>query len=274
MDYFAYHFKVEPVDPGAEILMAVLSEKNFESFENTPDGFTAYITEENNNSLDLSDIHFEELNYGFTKEKIEKKNWNEEWEKNFEPVVVGNRLRIRAPFHASDPSFQQEIIIMPKMSFGTGHHQTTRLICSEMFEMDLKNKRVLDMGCGTGILAILAKRLGSMDVTGIDIDEWSVENSKENCEVNACPDIKVYLGDVDLLEKEKEFDIILANINRNILSKQIAVYFEKTKKNGHLLLSGFFKTDVDELKMKAEAVGFTFLHSSTDGEWAMIHLQK
>lgn len=274
MNYFAYHFKVEPLDPGAEILMAVLAEKNFESFENTTEGFTAYITEENNASLDLTDMHFEELDFSFRKEKIEKKNWNEEWEKNFEPVEVGKKLRIRAPFHSADPSFQQEIIIMPKMSFGTGHHQTTRLICSEMFEMDFVNKRVLDMGCGTGILAILASRLGSNDITGIDIDEWSVENSKENCEVNACPQIRLFLGDVDLLEKEKEFDIILANINKNILSKQIPVYSEKLKKNGRLLLSGFFKTDVDELKMKAEASGFTFLRSTSDGEWAMISLQK
>lgn len=274
MDYFAYHFTVDPIEPGAEILMAVLAEKEFESFETNEKGFTAYITAENHSTLTLSDLHFEEFEFSFKKEKIEKKNWNEEWEKNFEPVEVSDLLRIRAPFHDADASFRQEIVIMPKMSFGTGHHQTTRLICAEMFQMNLKNKRVLDMGCGTGILAILAVKLGAKDVIGIDIDEWSVENALENCSVNDCSEIKIFKGGAEELETEKPFEIILANINKNILSKQLEIYSRKIVKGGHLLLSGFFVTDVQELKQKAENAGFTFSSISSDGEWAMIHCLK
>lgn len=274
MQYIAYNFTVTPPQPGSEILMAMIADFGFSTFENTELGFIAYIDEKESVNVHLHDLSFEDFTYSYTTEKIDQVNWNAEWEKNFEPVRVGNKLLIRAPFHDPDENIQKEIVIMPKMSFGTGHHQTTQLMCAAMFETDFKNKRVLDMGCGTGVLAILAKKLGATDLLAIDIDEWSVENSIENCANNGAADIVVKLGDVDLLNNEKPFDVILANINKNILKKQIPSYSEKIKAGGKLFLSGFFTTDVNELKVVAEANSFTFVNTSSSGEWAMMLLEK
>ena len=188
--------------------------------------------------------------------------------------MVGSLLCIRAPFHEKNTRVKNEIVIMPKMSFGTGHHQTTRLMCEQMFNIDFKNKRVLDMGCGTGILAILAKQLGAGDTLGIDIDEWSVENAKENCTSNHFPEIELLLGDVDLLEEEVDFDIILANINKNILKAQIPSYAKKLKTGSTLFLSGFFTTDVDELKLVATEFGIRHVLTKNENEWAMMLLEK
>lgn len=274
MSYLAYHFIVTPSEPGSEILTALIADMGFESFDQTETGFTAYIREEEAAQVDLSGLLFEDFGYSYTVEKIAPTNWNAEWEKNFEPVLVDDLLCIRAPFHKKNASVKHEIVIMPKMSFGTGHHQTTRLVCREMFNTDLKNKRVLDMGCGTSILAILAKQLGAGEVVGIDIDEWSVENAIENCAANNYPDIIIKKGDVDLLEKEKDFEIILANINKNILKAQIPGYSKKIAPGGKLFLSGFFTTDVEELKEVAAKQGFNFLHSRNEQEWAMMLLEK
>src|SRR6476661_803457 len=257
MAYRAYHFKVTPVQPGSEILMATISEQGFESFNETPTGFTAYITEENEKYLNL-DIRFDDFTFTYSIEKIEDTNWNAEWEKNFEPVFVDDLVCIRAPFHEPARNVKHEIVIMPKMSFGTGHHQTTRLMCREMFSHDLKNKRVLDMGCGTGILAILAKMRGAEEVLGIDIDQWSVENAIENCQTNNFADIRILKGDYDLLKNEKPFDVILANINKNILKKHLPAYAAALKSGGLLFLSGFFVTDADELKAEALKAGIHF----------------
>jgi ribosomal protein L11 methyltransferase len=163
---------------------------------------------------------------------------------------------------------------MPKMSFGTGHHQTTRLVCKEMFSVDFYNKRVLDMGCGTGILAILSKKLGANEVIGIDIDEWSVENSVENCSVNKFPEIQIKLGNVDLLKNEFHFDIILANINKNILKKDIQYYAEKLVPKGRIFLSGFFTTDINEIKDVANINNLNFILSTNENEWAMMVFEK
>jgi ribosomal protein L11 methyltransferase len=273
MAYLAYEFRVKPVQPGAEILMAFVSEFAFESFESTDDGFVGYINEEHVTGL-YFDFELEDITYSYVVNKIETINWNAEWENNFEPVLVDNLLCIRAPFHEQNFSVKHEIIIMPKMSFGTGHHQTTRLVCKNMFAADFKNKKVLDMGCGTGILAILAKQLGAKDVTGIDIDEWSVENAKENCETNHFSEIKIYKGDVNSLEKEKPFDVIIANINKNILKQQIPTYAKAIASNGILFLSGFFTTDTEDLKSVANDNGFEFVSTENENEWAVMVLRK
>ncbi|WP_317898318.1 50S ribosomal protein L11 methyltransferase [Aurantibacillus circumpalustris] len=274
MSYLAYNFNVNPPQPGSDILIAMISEFGFESFDHSDTGFTAYIKEEEAMNVDFSELQFEDFTYKFNIEKIAATNWNAEWENNFEPVFVGNLLCIRAPFHNKNAEVKHEIVIMPKMSFGTGHHQTTRLMCRQMFETDFKNKRVLDMGTGTGILAILAKILGAVEVIGIDIDEWSVENSKENCASNGYPDIILKMGDVDLLEGEKPFDVILANINKNILKKQIPSYSKIMTSGTTLFLSGFFTTDVEELSSVASANEFNFSESFQENEWAMMVLQK
>ncbi|MCE3259677.1 MAG: ribosomal methyltransferase [Bacteroidetes bacterium] len=274
MRYLAYHFVVTPPQPGSEILMALISDQGFESFDTTSTGFTAYIKEQDAVSVNFDDIVFEGFEYNFSVEKIEQKNWNQEWEKNFQPVVVRNLLCIRAPFHPENNDVIHEIIIMPKMSFGTGHHQTTQLVCAAMFEQDFHNKRVLDMGCGTGVLAILAKVLGAKDILGIDIDEWSVENSIENCATNNASSIVIKKGDIDLVEKEKNFDIILANINKNILKKHIPVYSSKLNSGGKLFLSGFFKTDAEELIEFCQKNKFKLDTQNSKDEWTMLVMEK
>jgi ribosomal protein L11 methyltransferase len=274
MNYLAYTFVVTPPQPGSEILTALISDSGFESFDHNDLGFVAYIKEEDAKKVDLSDLSFEDFSFTYSVEKIEAANWNAEWEKNFEPVLVDDLLCIRAPFHPADPRVKHEIVIMPKMSFGTGHHQTTRLMCKEMFGTEFKGKRVLDMGCGTGILAILAKLLGAGEVMGIDIDEWSVENALENCASNGYPDIVIKKGDVDLLPGNGLFDVILANINKNILKVQIPQYSKSITKGGRLFLSGFFTTDADELKRVAEDHQFKFLATRHENEWAMLLLEK
>lgn len=274
MNYLAYHFAVNPPQPGSEILMALVADFGFDSFDYTEEGFTAYIPEEQALQVRLSELRFDDFTYSYNIEKIAPTNWNAEWEKNFEPVKVDNLLVIRAPFHAQDPSVQLNIVIMPKMSFGTGHHQTTRLMCRELFQLSLAGRRLLDMGCGTGVLAIAAKKLGAADVLGIDIDEWSVENSMENCTVNGCSDIVIKKGDAAVLNNEAPFDVILANINKNILKADMPHYAGKLKPGGQLLLSGFFTTDVEELKAVAARHSLGFKAIRHENEWAMMVLEK
>lgn len=274
MAYIAYRFKVDPPQPGSEILIAHLSELGFESFENNPQGFTAYIHAEHDLLFEARDYVFEDFTYSFETEKIEQVNWNEEWEKNFEPVHIGQLLCIRAPFHPVPKGVKHDIVILPKMSFGTGHHQTTRMICASMCEHDFSGKRVLDMGCGTGVLAILAHQLGARDITGIDVDEWSVENSRENCLNNNCPEIKITNGDASLLKSESPFDRIMANINKNILKADLPVYVSSLNAQGLLWLSGFFITDTEELQEEAGKLGLTFLQSFQEDNWAALLFQK
>ena len=274
MHYLSYHFTVTPSQPGSEILMAMIAEYGFESFEMSENGFTAYINEDKNANLNFSDLIFEDFKYEFKIEKITQVNWNEEWEKNFQPVVIENLLQIRAPFHPTNKNVKHEIVIMPKMSFGTGHHQTTQLMCKAMCGVTLTNKRILDMGCGTGVLAILAKKLGAKEVLAIDLDEWSVENSIENCAANSCADINVKQGDIDLIKNEAEFDFILANINKNILKTHLSVYSEKLNQGGILFISGFFKSDVEELANFAITQNLKFKSQNVREEWAMVILEK
>jgi ribosomal protein L11 methyltransferase len=274
MAYIAYNFKVTPPQPGSEILIALISDFGFDTFDYTEDGFTAFIKEESNSEINFGMLLFDDFKYTFYTEKIDDVNWNAEWEKNFEPVSVENLLLIRAPFHAHDKTFANEIIITPKMSFGTGHHETTRLMCKQMFNTEFKNKRVLDMGCGTGILAILARILKATEVLGIDIDEWSVENSIENCIVNNCRDVQIKKGNIQLLADEKPFDIILANINKNILKADIGTYAKTLNSNGKLFLSGFFTTDATELIELALTHGLKHTHTINENEWAMLALEK
>ncbi|MDO9001630.1 MAG: 50S ribosomal protein L11 methyltransferase [Bacteroidota bacterium] len=274
MSYLSYQFTVSPPEPGSEILMALISEYEFDSFDFNDSGFTAYIKEESATNVELSNFDFEDFKFTCEIKKIPLTNWNAEWEKNFEPVLVDDLLSIRAPFHEKNNKVKHEIVIMPKMSFGTGHHQTTRLVCRAMFETYFNNKRVLDMGCGTGILAILAMQLGATDILAIDIDEWSVENSIENCATNNCSKIVVTKGDIESLENEKPFDMIIANINKNILKKHLEFYAKKLASTGKLFLSGFFVTDMDELKSVAAKHNLKFVSYKNENEWAMMLFEK
>ncbi len=274
MNYIQYTFIVIPPEPGSDILIALLAELGFESFSITDKGFEAYIQEEFDNEADLKELNFEDFSFSHKRTVIPKTNWNEEWEKNFNPVYVDDLVCIRAHFHPKAETTKHDIIITPKMSFGTGHHDTTWLVSKTMFELNFAQKTVLDMGCGTGILAILAQQLGAAKLLGIDIDDWSIENSTENAHINNASLIEFKKGDASLLPVKETFDIILANINKNVLKKDMSAYYQCLKKEGYLLLSGFFTTDVDELKQLALSIGFSFEKSYHKNEWAVIKLKK
>lgn len=274
MNYIQYSFTVSPVEPGSDILIALLADLGFESFTQNESGFEAYIQESFDNEDLIKEINFNDFTFSYIRTVIPKTNWNEEWERNFNPVYVDDLVGIRAHFHSKNDSVKHDIIITPKMSFGTGHHDTTWLVSKTMFGISFENTNVLDMGCGTGILAILAKKLGAKKITGIDIDDWSIENSVENAVINHASEIEFKKGDATILPTFETFDIILANINKNVLKKDLPSYFNCLKKNGYLLLSGFFTADVDELKELSQSIGFTFIESYNKNEWAVIKLQK
>ncbi len=260
MDYVGCFFKMSSgsleLQTAIDILVAELGEVGFESFTENQDGVVAYIQKADWNASLLSDIQIlqsDEVHFSYEVKEIEQVNWNEEWEKNFEPIVVDNEVSIRAPFH-KDPGLAYDIVIEPKMSFGTGHHETTHLMVQHLRSMDLQGQQVLDMGCGTGILAIFAEMKGAKAIDAIDIDNWCYENSIENVERNKCKSISVFEGDSSLL-KPKTYDLIIANINRNILLSDMAIYAGSLKNKGTLLLSGFYTEDIEKINACAEKNG-------------------
>ena len=244
--YISYTFIIEPRDPATEILIAELGYAGFESFVENDEGVIAFIQKDDFKENMLDDIFIlknDEFKIEFKKEIIEQVNWNEEWEKNFNPILIDEKVFIRAPFHDKKPEITYDIVIEPKMSFGTGHHQTTHMMVKHLLNIDLKDKKVLDMGCGTGVLAILAEMRGAKPIDAIDIDNWCYLNSIENAARNNCNNISVFEGDASLLINKK-YDVIIANINRNILLNDIKTYTSCLNKNGILLLSGFYQEDI------------------------------
>jgi len=261
----------------SEILMAEVAESGFDTFIETEKGFEAYV--EGNRfdqpSLDVIREKYRHVNpLLFFQDRIEKKNWNEEWEKNVEPIVVDDRCLIRAAFHKIEKKYPYEIIITPKMSFGTGHHQTTHLMISRQMKMDHQHKRVMDAGCGTAILAIMASKLGATEVEAFDIDQWSMENGQENVENNNCSNIRVQLGNIREVKLEGEFDIILANINKNILLADMQTYASYLPAGGQLLLSGFYTHDIENLKTEASKYKLKEVAHDERETWACLLLQK
>ena len=243
--YIAYYFKAKPLQPAVEILIAELGFAGFESFVETKDGVSAYIQKEEWNSSILENVQIlnsDEFEISFTFEEIEQTNWNAEWEKNFNPIIVDNICAVRAPFHER-LNTTYDIVIEPKMSFGTGHHETTHMMIQHILKNNMIDKSVLDMGCGTGVLAILTEMKGAKPIDAIDIDNWCYLNSIENIERNNCKHISVFEGDVSLINN-KTYDVIIANINRNILLRDIMVYSKSLSKKGILFLSGFYKNDI------------------------------
>ncbi|MFP4846641.1 50S ribosomal protein L11 methyltransferase [Winogradskyella sp. PE311] len=266
--YIGYDFTVEPLQPGTEILIAELGYAGFESFVETNEGLTAYIQKNEWNAFILDDIQIlksNEFKISFKFNEIEQTNWNEEWEKNFKPIVVDDLVTVRAPFH-SKANTQYDLIIEPKMSFGTGHHETTHMMIQHILKNDFRNKTVLDMGCGTGVLAILAEKVGASNLDAIDIDNWCYLNSLENIERNGCQNISVYEGDIALL-KTQNYDRIIANINRNILLQDIPVYAKHLKKHGQLFLSGFYAEDLDLITEICTNNGLNFKSKILKNKW-------
>ncbi|MGB4447013.1 MAG: 50S ribosomal protein L11 methyltransferase [Cloacibacterium sp.] len=273
-NYTEFNFKIQPLEPWNEILMAELIEIGFDSFTEELEGILAYIptelvNEENFKTLEI--FNNENVKISYTFQEMPNINWNEEWEKNFSPINVEDKVLIRAEFHEPNATME-EIIIQPKMSFGTGHHPTTHLMIQQMLEMDFQDKKVLDMGCGTSVLAIYAKMKGAKDVLAIDIDEWSVENSKENAERNNV-ELRIELGTAENLGKEK-FDIILANINRNILISDIPTYVKDMNEGSELLLSGLCFFDVADILEVCTEQGLKLKNKQQREEWCSLLLEK
>jgi ribosomal protein L11 methyltransferase len=245
LNYIGYAFSVSPKEPATEILIAQLASIGFESFVENENGVSAYIKERDWNATLLEGIQIlnsDEFKITYKQDVIEQTNWNSEWEKNFKPIQVDGLVSIRAPFHAN-PNLEFDIVIEPKMSFGTGHHETTHMMIQHLINLDLTNKKVLDMGCGTGILAIFAEMKGAKNIEAIDIDNWCYQNSLENIARNNCNRIAVFEGGASLL-LNKKYDLIIANINRNILLHDMSTYIDCLNPNGMLLLSGFYQEDI------------------------------
>jgi len=272
--YIAYHFTIEPAELGSEILLAELQYTAFESFEQTDKGLSAYVPSKQHTDDILRDVMIlnnSEFKISYQIEKIEKVNWNQEWENNFPPIQIGDQCYIRAPFHQSK-NLKYEIVIEPKMSFGTGHHQTTYLMIKHLLETDLKEKKTLDIGCGTAILAILAEKKGAKPIDAIDIDNWCYLNSIENIERNDCKEISVFQGDASLLNGKK-YDVIIANINRNILLNDIKIYAGSLEKNGLLFLSGFYTEDIKTINENCQQNGLKFHSKYEKDNWVALKYQ-
>jgi len=270
--YIGYYFKVSPLQPAVEILIAELGYAGFESFVETEEGVTAYIQKEQWQETVLNDVQIlksDEFEIIYTFEEIEQVNWNAEWEKNFNPIIVDNLCSVRAPFH-DKPDTEYDIVIEPKMSFGTGHHETTHMMIQHILKNNMADKSVLDMGCGTGVLAILAAMKGAKVVDAIDIDNWCYLNSIENVERNGALDINVLEGDATLL-KDKTYDIIIANINRNILLKDMITYKSCINTGGDLFLSGFYDNDIPLITEEASKLGLTLKHQFERNNWVALH---
>jgi len=276
MEYTEIDIRLKPVVPFADILVARLNEIEFESYCEDENGVKAYVQThllDENAVKEIINEVAKSCDLSFTIAKVKQENWNEKWENNFEPVHINDKCVIRAHFHAPFHDFEHEIIITPKMSFGTGHHETTALVMNEMFEIDFTDKSVLDMGTGTGVLAILAAKLGATSLIGIDFDKWAYENSVENAQINAISTINFIHGDANLIGDEK-FDIILANINRNIILQDIAIYVKAMNTNSEIIFSGFLKQDIPLILEKSKQLGLDLVASKHKNKWQMLHLKK
>tara|TARA_R110002050_G_scaffold34445_5_gene87004 strand:- start:749 stop:1585 length:837 start_codon:yes stop_codon:yes gene_type:complete len=275
-DYLVVNLQVKPVDDGRDILIALLDSIGYDSFEETPQGLKAYILSEDFDESALKALPlFSNPDYSisYDTEKLATINWNEEWERHYEPVSLNKDLYIRAPFHEAQGDYRFEIVIEPKMSFGTGHHFTTRLMSAAMFNLNFQGKDVLDMGTGTGILAILAEKLEAKSILAIDNFDWAVENTAENAERNGCTKVEALHGDASALSG-RDFNIILANINRNVLLEDMKVYVASMRSGADLLLSGFFDYDFNLIDEAAKAQGLSFVGKIEENRWQCCHYKK
>ncbi len=277
MDYVKVNYILEPnLGEAAEIMMAQLGDLGFESFMETETGFEAYIPEKYFSEEMPSNLYmpFTNVKFNYTIEKIKDRNWNKTWEENFfEPIVIGNDVMIRGSFHKPDIKVKYEIVIDPEMAFGTGHHETTGLMMQHLLELDIKGKKILDMGCGTGILGILCSKLGAASITGIDIEEWAYNSTVDNCKKNNVTNMTIIHGDASNI-KDTEYDLILANINRNILLNDIQKYVKVLKNDGVLLLSGFYESDLPVINAETKNQGLSYISSKSDNKWVASTYRK
>jgi ribosomal protein L11 methyltransferase len=260
-----------------EILMAEIAESGFDTFMENDTGFEAYAEMEKFDKDRLQEVKNRyqlQTPLEFFHDRVPKQNWNEQWEKSYEPIIVEDKCLIRASFHQIEKKYPWEVIITPKMSFGTGHHQTTYLMVKAQMDLDHKGKRVMDAGCGTAILSIMACKLGASQVEAFDIDEWSMVNGKENAEVNNCANIRLQQGTIHEVHIEGKFDIVLANINKNVLLAEIREYQKFLEVGGHLLISGFYEHDIDDLKKECASYNLAQISSDSRETWASVLFRK
>lgn len=278
MDYYKIEIGITPFEEWLrDVLMAQLGEIGYESFVETETTLEAFIPAKNYNESELNELlqsFRENFSFRVKKEFIQSRNWNEVWEKNyFKPLVVGGECLVRAPFHKEFPRCSYEIVIEPNMAFGTGNHETTSMMVEAILKENMTGKKVLDMGCGTGILGILASMKGAAEIAAIDIDEWSVKGTHENAALNNIKNLGVKKGDASLLGDEK-YDFIFANIHKNVLLNDLPAYSKCLNNNGKLFISGFYTEDIPELKAKAESVGLKDAGFTIKNNWVAAFFVK
>ena len=276
MEYTEVDIRLKEVVPFADILVARLNEIEFESYSEDENGIKAYVKTQLLDKVAVKEIISEisaltELSFAIN--KVKQENWNAQWESNYPPVFINKNCVIRAHFHDKIPNLEYEIIITPKMSFGTGHHETTSLMLNEMFNLDFKGKSVLDMGSGTGVLSILASKLGAKYLVGIDFDEWAFENAKENASLNNILNINFVCGNANDIGAAK-YDIILANINRNIILNDLEISVGGMQDSAEILLSGFLQKDIPLILKNAKQLGLYMVVSKNKNKWQILHLKR
>ncbi len=269
MAWLELSFSVPPDEELAEIFSARLAEIGFDSFLSEEEAFKAYVDEENFelNELNhlLNENFFSEIRL-IKNEILPEKNWNEIWESDYQPVIVNSRCRVRAPFHKPDAGFEFDLLIEPRMSFGTAHHETTSQVIKLMLDRPFEGKSVLDMGSGTAVLAILARKMKASPVVAIDNDEWAYNNALDNIQLNQVPDVEVALGDAAAIGQRK-FDVVIANINRNILLNDMGIYIAALEPQGQLLMSGFYEADLALITDKAVSLGLKYVKHISENQW-------
>lgn len=275
MKTFEYSFTAPSSDIQHDMLITMLAEIGFDSFMDDAMGLKAYCSADNRDDLAVENLLLEPSFSDIRLLKVEEmpdKDWNEVWEASYQPVVVNDRCRVRAPFHEPDPSFEFDLVIEPKMSFGTANHETTAQIIQLMLETDFQGKTVLDMGSGTAVLAILAKKLGAAHTVAIDNDEWAYRNAFTNTELNGVSDIEIILGDASSIQGS--FDVVLANINRNILLRDMHLYVAAMRPDAHIFFSGFYTEDLESIKAEAERLGLHYCRHLSRNNWVAAEFVK
>ena len=275
MKTFEYSFTAPSSDIQHDMLTTMLAEIGFDSFMDDAMGLKAYCSADNRDDLAVENLLLEPSFSDIRLLKVEEmpdKDWNEVWEASYQPVVVNDRCRVRAPFHEPDPTFEFDLVIEPKMSFGTANHETTAQIIQLMLETDFQGKTVLDMGSGTAVLAILAKKLGAAHTVAIDNDEWAYRNAFTNTELNGVSDIEIILGDASSIQGS--FDVVLANINRNILLRDMHLYVAVMRPDAHIFFSGFYTEDLESIKAEAERLGLHYCRHLSRNNWVAAEFVK
>ena len=275
MKTFEYTFTLPTSDIQHDMLTTMLGDLGFDSFMDDDMTLKAYCTEDQRDDQAVEELLRMEVFSGvrlLTVEEMPDKDWNELWEASYQPVVVNERCRVRAPFHEPDPSFEFDLVIEPKMSFGTANHETTAQIITLMLETDFQGKEVLDMGSGTAVLAILAKKLGAAKTVAIDNDEWAYRNAFTNVELNGINDIEIVLGDASAIKGS--FDVVLANINRNILLRDMHCYVDAMRPQAHIFFSGFYEEDLQSIKEEASRLGLSYKRHLAKNRWVAAEFVK